>query len=127
MTASTSLPTTRPITKTTTKTTVTATTKLAGQQATATCWELVSHGALLIDVRNPEEFASGHLPQAINVPLTELADWLDAHQTEQQFVVYCGAGIRAQKGCDILESKGFSCAVNGGAMKDLICCESLKS
>ncbi|WP_394497977.1 rhodanese-like domain-containing protein [Shewanella sp. ENK2] len=106
-------------------TSISVNTKLTGAQATATCWELIKHGAMLIDVRNPDEFASGHLPQAINVPLTELPVWLDAHHVEQQFVVYCGAGIRAQKGCDIFESKGFNCAVNGGAMKDLLCCESL--
>ncbi|MEZ9139947.1 MULTISPECIES: rhodanese-like domain-containing protein [unclassified Shewanella] len=103
-------------------------TKLAGKQETDICWQLVKQGAPLIDVRNPDEFALGHLPNAINVPLTELAQWLRAHKAkQQQFVVYCGAGIRAQKGCDIFEAEGFSCAVNAGAMKDLLCCESLNN
>ena len=101
--------------------------KLSGKQETGICWKLVKQGAPLIDVRNPDEFASGHLPEAINVPLTELDSWLSEHDKLQQFVVYCGAGIRAQKGCDIFEAKGFSCAVNAGAMKDLLCCESLST
>ncbi|WP_144212095.1 rhodanese-like domain-containing protein [Shewanella donghaensis] len=97
---------------------------MSGSQNPETCWQLIDQGAQVIDVRNPDEFASGHLPSAINVPLTEIAQWLsNLTDKQQQFVVYCGAGIRAQKGCDVLNNEGFMCVVNGGALKDLVCCQ----
>ncbi|MBK5936182.1 ArsR/SmtB family transcription factor [Halorhodospira halophila] len=43
----------------------------------------------LIDVRPPEEYASGHLPGAINVPLDELEARLQDLPAEQQVVAYC--------------------------------------
>lgn len=97
---------------------------LSGSQKPETCWQLIDQGAQILDVRNPDEFATGHLPNAINVPLTEIVEWLSNQANkQQQFVVYCGAGIRAQKGCDALNSEGFTCVVNGGALKDLVCCQ----
>lgn len=43
----------------------------------------------LIDVRPPEEYAAGHLPGAINVPLKELTNRLDALPPKQEVVAYC--------------------------------------
>ncbi|MGS0727229.1 rhodanese-like domain-containing protein, partial [Shewanella sp. 0m-11] len=62
--------------------------------------------------------------QAINVPLDTLETWLHKLENRQQvFVLYCGAGIRAQKGCDILTANELKNVINGGALKDLLCCE----
>ncbi|ABV89214.1 rhodanese-like domain-containing protein [Shewanella pealeana] len=96
------------------------TTRPAGEQ----CWQLIQEGATVIDVRSPQEFAGGHLPQAINVPLDTLDTWLHKLENRQQvFVLYCGAGIRAQKGCDILMANGLESVINGGALKDLLSCQ----
>lgn len=93
------------------------TTRPAGEQ----CWQLIQEGATVIDVRSPQEFAGGHLPQAINIPLDNLDTWLHKLENRQQvFVLYCGAGIRAQKGCDILKANGLESVINGGALKDLL-------
>lgn len=43
----------------------------------------------LIDVRPPEEYAAGHLPSAINVPLKELTNRLDSLPRKQEIVAYC--------------------------------------
>lgn len=43
----------------------------------------------LIDVRPPEEYAAGHLPSAINVPLKELTIRLDSLPRKQEIVAYC--------------------------------------
>lgn len=43
----------------------------------------------VIDVRPPDEFALGHLPGAINVPLAELDGHLPALRTEREIVAYC--------------------------------------
>ena len=36
-------------------------------------WELIDKGGLVVDVRTPEEFKQGHLDNAINYPLSEVA------------------------------------------------------
>lgn len=43
----------------------------------------------VLDVRPAEEFAAGHVPGAINVPLNELERYLDKLGTEQEIVAYC--------------------------------------
>jgi len=50
----------------------------------------VKHGLVtVLDVRPAEEFAAGHVPGAINVPLSELEDHLDTLDNQQQVVAYC--------------------------------------
>ena len=43
----------------------------------------------VLDVRPPEEFAAGHLPGAVNVPLSELENQLDTVDTDREIVAYC--------------------------------------
>lgn len=63
---------------------------------------------LLLDVRTPAEFASGHVPGALNVPHTELADRLAELEPDDEVVVYCESGRRAQVASSLLEARGFS-------------------
>jgi rhodanese-related sulfurtransferase/DNA-binding transcriptional ArsR family regulator len=43
----------------------------------------------VLDVRPPEEFAAGHLPGAVNVPLPKLEQYLEEVNPEQEIVAYC--------------------------------------
>lgn len=43
----------------------------------------------VLDVRPPEEFAAGHVPGAINIPLKELEQYLDQLKSENEIVAYC--------------------------------------
>lgn len=43
----------------------------------------------VLDVRPAEEYAAGHVPGAVNVPLSELEKYLDDLNTEQEIVAYC--------------------------------------
>jgi len=43
----------------------------------------------VLDVRPPEEYAAGHLPGAINIPLSELEERLDELEPAQEIVAYC--------------------------------------
>ncbi len=43
----------------------------------------------VLDVRPPEEYAAGHLPDAVNVPLDELEQWLDRLEPDDEVVAYC--------------------------------------
>jgi len=44
---------------------------------------------MVLDVRPPEEFAAGHVPGAVNVPLAELEAWLQDSDPDQEIVAYC--------------------------------------
>jgi len=65
---------------------------------------------LVLDVRTPEEFASGHVPGARNIPIDELAARTGelAAQREQEVVVYCERGPRAARGAETLVTAGFT-------------------
>ncbi len=52
--------------------------------------ERVKHDLVtVLDVRSPEEFAAGHVPGAVNVPLDELEQHLQTLDPEQEVVAYC--------------------------------------
>ena len=57
--------------------------------------ELVRDGAQLVDVREPEEFGSGHLPDAINLPLDTIGGHLDTLR-QKPAILYCLSGLRSQ-------------------------------
>ena len=48
-----------------------------------------SGNATVIDVRPPEEFAAGHIPGAVSIPLEELAEHLDELPADETIVAYC--------------------------------------
>lgn len=64
-------------------------------------------GALLIDVREPGEYADGHLEGAINIPLRTLSQNLDQIPTDRQVFVYCKSGHRAGMALSSLGMLGY--------------------
>lgn len=78
---------------------------LAGPEAR----KLVAGGARLLDVRTPGEFASGHIPGAINVPVQELERRLaEVGGKDQEIVIYCRSGNRSATAKRMLAQAGFS-------------------
>ncbi|GEM_PF-241367 len=65
---------------------------------------------LILDVRSSKEFASGHVPGALNIPYTELKGRLDTLKVDQkeEIVVYCERGGRASTAASILREEGFA-------------------
>ena len=63
----------------------------------------------VLDVRPPEEYASGHVPGAVNVPLKELAKRLKELPQEQEIVAYCRGPhcVRAFEAVAQLREQGF--------------------
>ena len=61
----------------------------------------------LIDVRTPEEFATGAIDGAINIPLDDMRALLDRIPTDHPIVVYCGVGLRGYLASNILRQRGF--------------------
>lgn len=66
----------------------------------------------LIDVRTPNEFSSGHIPQAKNVPL----DRIHSYQGKNKEVyVICQSGMRSKQAVTILNKKGYQATnIQGG-------------
>ena len=63
---------------------------------------------LLVDVRTPEEFASGHIAGAVNIPLDALQNRLGEVSSDQPVVVYCRSGNRSAQAAQILERAGYN-------------------
>lgn len=61
----------------------------------------------IVDVRAPGEYASGHLPAATNVPLSELQEQLDRLDPSQPTAVVCAGGYRSAAAASILQRHGF--------------------
>lgn len=65
--------------------------------------------AHIVDVREADEFAGGHLPEARNIPLAKLADRVSEIEKykDKPVIVCCAAGMRSAKGCGELSKLGF--------------------
>jgi rhodanese-related sulfurtransferase len=70
---------------------------------------MVSKGAILIDVRSPQEFKEGHLPGAINIPEYEIRKVKnEMPKLNQQIVVYCQYGGRSREAYNMLRKMGYT-------------------
>ncbi len=71
--------------------------------------QLVKDGAVLLDVRTPGEFASGHIDGAINIPVQELGGRLgELKDKNKTVVVYCRSGARSASAAATLEAAGYT-------------------
>jgi CRP-like cAMP-binding protein len=77
--------------------------------------ESLPRSAVLVDVRLPEEFAHGHLPGAVNVPLRALRSRAGSLDQNRPLAVYCDTGRRSASATFLLRERGFDAhLVRGG-------------
>lgn len=76
---------------------------------------------LIIDVRSKEEWDTGHLQQAINIPHTEIGDRIGevTSQKDAKVIVYCRSGGRAGMAKTALEELGFPNVENAGGFDEI--------
>ena len=74
-------------------------------------------GGVLLDVRTPQEYQSGHIPGSVNAPLQTLGDdnTLPANQDTPLFV-YCHSGARSSQAVRMLNRMGYVNAKNIGGI-----------
>ena len=77
-------------------------------------------GYIILDVRRPDEFAAGHIPNAINVPnetigADEIAKLPDK---DQLIMVYCRSGRRSKEASEKLVKLGYTNIVEFGGILD---------
>jgi phage shock protein E len=76
-------------------------------------------GALVLDVREPSEWAAGHIAGAMLIPLGALSSRLDELPRDRTIVVVCHSGNRSAQGRDILRTAGFGSVTSmAGGMTD---------
>ena len=81
--------------------------------------EVISSGAIIIDVRTKGEFHSGHLRNSINMPIDNLANTLKKLNKDRAIVTCCASGARSAAAKRILKSNGFEQVYNGGSWSSL--------
>jgi rhodanese-related sulfurtransferase len=74
----------------------------------------IKEGATIVDVRTPEEFRSGHVKGAINIPLDKVQGQMGKINKNKPVITCCRSGARSAMAADLLKRNGFEC-YNGGA------------
>lgn len=83
-------------------------------------WQRLQQGdspaPTLLDIRTPEEFADGHVPGAINIPLSELEARMSELPPDTPLIVYCRSGRRTQTAIPQLRARGYAVTEISGSM-----------
>lgn len=73
-----------------------------------------TENAVLLDVRTPQEYAGGHVPGSVNLPLDRIGTI--AIDKAQPLFVYCRSGARSGQACAYLSAEGYNAINIGGVM-----------
>ena len=77
--------------------------------------ELLSKGAIIIDVRTETEFRAGHIEGSINIPLNKLPKNISKLKKNKPIITCCASGVRSSTAKNILINNGFAEVYNGGS------------
>lgn len=66
----------------------------------------------VIDVREPAEYAFGHIPNAISIPFGQLEQRLGELNPDEAYAIVCRTGNRSDLACQLLTDKGFKSVTN---------------
>jgi phage shock protein E len=71
---------------------------------------------LLVDVRTPAEYQSGHIPTAANIPVSDIGAKPPTDKKDALVVVYCRSGARSAAAKQTLERLGYTNVVDFGSV-----------
>jgi phage shock protein E len=78
-------------------------------------------GALIVDVRSAAEYQAGHFPDAINIPVGEIAERSsELGDPSRPIVVYCRSGHRSAAAKALLDKAGFTNVTDGGPLGSMM-------
>ncbi len=80
---------------------------------------LARDGALILDVRTPEEFRGGHIEGSLNISVQSLSTRLGELKKDRAVITCCASGARSAMAKGILKSEGFTEVHNGGGWRGL--------
>jgi rhodanese-related sulfurtransferase len=81
--------------------------------------EVISNGAVIVDVRTKGEYQSGHLKNSINIPVNSLEENLKKLKKDKAIITCCASGARSASARRILKSNGYDQVYNGGSWYSL--------
>jgi phage shock protein E len=81
--------------------------------------KMVADGAVILDVRTPQEFNSGHIKGAMNIPVQDLGSQLKRIKKDKPVITCCASGMRSATAASVLKSAGFTEVYNGGGWNSL--------
>lgn len=89
-------------------------------------WNMIEQGALVVDVRTPGEFRSGHLSMAKLIPVNQVSARISEFGPDKNrpIVVYCRSGSRSGQAESILKAAGYTNVHNGGGYSALMSTKS---
>lgn len=82
---------------------------------------LLSENALVIDVRTAQEFQSGHIQNAVNIPYDVIGSRIQGvtQDKDREIVVYCRSGRRSGIALETLKGMGYQNVRNAGGYETL--------
>lgn len=82
--------------------------------------ELVSQGAIILDVRSKGEYAGGHIKGSMNISVDTLnSNLAKLKDKNKPIITCCASGMRSASAKSILKSNGYTNVHNGGAWSSL--------
>ena len=81
--------------------------------------EVISNGAVILDVRTKLEYQSGHLRNSINIPINNLPQNIKKLNKNKPIITCCASGARSASARRMLKSNGFEQVYNGGSWYSL--------
>ena len=102
--------------------TANATDKAATTAAALEKSQTIKNSGIWIDVRSPEEFAEGHLEDAINIPHDQIVAKITEISADKNapLNLYCRSGRRAENALQELRKLGYTNVINHGGYQELL-------
>lgn len=83
--------------------------------------EALRKGAIVIDVRTPQEFDGGKVPESINIPVDRIAANAERIKNMNRPVVFCcTSGARSGNAVSMMKQKGLKDVYNGGSWTNVL-------
>lgn len=79
----------------------------------------IANGAIVLDVRTAEEYATGHIDGSVNISLGTIREKYRELDPDKTYITCCSHGLRSVKVVSLLQERGFKKVFNGGAWSDL--------
>lgn len=92
----------------------------AGTMTAREARQALEDGAVLVDVREPDEWSAGHAADAIHIPLAQLTEHLAELPADREIITVCRSGRRSATAATLLNWHGLRATNLGGGMTDWV-------
>ena len=83
--------------------------------------DALRRGAIVIDVRTPQEFDRGKVPESINIPVDRISANAERIKNMNRPVIFCcSTGARSSNAVSIIKQKGMKEVYNGGSWESVL-------